>query len=105
MSTSGSRFRYYPYIDRADTIADQTDRERQRVYMEHQFDGSPYNLYDHNGRINKGLPLTLRPPVNKVLPGFRGDIVPASQAPTFYDCDSCFGNLLLNPWNRLIRPS
>lgn len=105
MTTTDDKFRYYPYIERSGFIVDQTDRRRYRDFMDHAFDGAAFHLYDHNGRINKGLPLTLRPPINKVLPGFRGDIVNAQEAPTFYDCQSCYGNRLMNPGHRLERPS
>lgn len=105
MNSYEEKYRYYPYIDRSGYIVDQLDRQRQAEYMEHQFDGSPFKVYDHNGRINKALPLNFRPPIGKTFPGFRGDIVRDEDAPQFYDCQSCYGNLIMSPNNKLIRPS
>ena len=96
--------KYYPHVDRALPLVDQAGKKRMQHHMEHQYDGSPFNLYNHSGHINKGLPLTFRPPVDKVLSSFRGDFINSSQNPTFYGCNSCFGNILIPPNQPYVPP-
>ena len=84
MSGLAQRWKYYPDVEKSGWLVDQVGCDRQVEYMDHAHDGSPYNLYAHDGSIRKDVPLTMRPPVNTVLRGFKGTALPANKAPTFY---------------------
>lgn len=73
---SGHNYQYIPNVERSGWLVDQVYCNNQRQFMDHAYDGSPYNIYDHQGNINKAVPLVARPPVNHVFAGFRGTVVP-----------------------------
>lgn len=74
-------YKYFPTVERSGYLADQVYSDHQQRFMDHAHDGSPYNLYDQSGNINKAVPLTARPPVNQVFPGFRGMVAPSQTNP------------------------
>lgn len=84
------KWRYYPDVEKSGWLCDQVGQDHQVEYMDHAHDGSPYNLYDHSGKISKAVPLTMRPPVNTVFAGFKGKAIPANEAPGFYDVTNLY---------------
>ena len=85
MAQLTQKWRYYPDVEKSGWLVDQVGCDNQVEYMDHAHDGSPYNLYDSSGRIRKSVPLTMRPPANAVLKGFKGTVIPSNKAPTFYN--------------------
>jgi hypothetical protein len=88
MSQLQHKFKYYPDVEKSGWVADQVYNSAQVEYMDYAHDGAVVNMYSHSGGINKSVPLTMRPPVNKTYYGFKGTIVPRDKALGFYDVSS-----------------
>lgn len=84
------RWRYYPDVEKSGWLVDQVGCDHQIEYMDHAHDGSPYNMYDSAGNIHKAVPLTMRPPVNTVFKGFKGEAIPSNKAPGFYNTTNLY---------------
>lgn len=65
--------RFYPNIYVSKVHVDQAYNPTGVHYRPpYVADGSRYNVYDIEGRINKALPLTMRPVVGYTFPGAKG---------------------------------
>ena len=85
MSTGPRRYKYYPDVARMPVLADQVYCPRRVSFADHAFDGSMYNVYDHEGNIDKAIPLNVRPPIGHYIPGFQGRVYPNGCEPTLYN--------------------
>lgn len=84
-------YRYYPDEEKSGFLVDQVGQRHQVEYMDYTYDGSSvYNMYAHDGRIRKSVPLTARPPINRTYNGFKGTIMPSDKAPSFYNVSEPF---------------
>jgi hypothetical protein len=65
--------RFFPQVIRTRPLVDQANLPYPREESDRVYDNSPYNVYHGpTGGINKGLPLTYRPPFGRTFPGAIG---------------------------------